>query len=187
MLLEIDEVSYLTGDESEKAWQRAIPTTIIKPGSNEVSNGSDEVMEENGSSTSGSKENPEEASELKGGTEGALLSTSTVSFSTKDGAVQSPKSVTNKDGAVQGGDGSGDVVMEGAPPSNKSVKHVGFSDEPHPSHGDEVAQIMIAIEDTHHLIKNSTGVELTIAKEDMTKLQHSLSEEKKRQLHQRMI
>ena len=173
------EVSYLTDDETKKAWQGAISTTIIKPGSNEVSNRTDEVMEENNSNTSGSKENPEDACEMKGGIEGTLSSTSTVSFSTKDGVVQSPKSVSNKDGAVQGGDDSGYIVMEGALPSTKSVKYVGFSDEPHPSHEDEVAQIMIAIGDTQHLIESSTGVKLTIAKEDMTKLQHSLSEKKK--------
>ena len=38
---------------------------------------------------------------------------------------------------------------------------------------------MIAIRDTQHLIENSTFVELMIAKEDMSKLQHSLSEKKK--------
>ena len=90
------------------------------------------------------------------------------------------ESVSNNKGAVQGEDGSGDVVMEGEPPSTKSVKHVGFSADPHPSHDNEVAQIMVEIKDTQHLINNSTGLELKIAKEDMTKLQHSLSEKKKK-------
>ena len=101
--------------------------------------GSDEVMDD--SNTSGSKENPEDVDlcKLEGNTEGALAFT--VSFSTKDSVVQSPKpvlegiltfeSVSNKDGIVQGGYGSGDVVMEGASTSTKPAKNVGFSDGAH--------------------------------------------------------
>ena len=95
-----------------------------------------------------------------------------------EGALMS-KSVSNKDGVVQGGDVGGDVVMEGVTPSLKPVKNVGFSDGAHQSYADDLARIMIKIEDTQHLIKNSTGVELVIAKEDMLKLQYSLSEKKK--------
>ena len=102
-------------------------------------NGSDEVIEEkNDSNTSGSKENPEDVDscELEDGTEGDLVST--VSFSTKDGVVQSPKPgskgaltfehVLSKDGVIPGGDGSGDVVLEGAPPSTNPIENVGSSD-----------------------------------------------------------
>ena len=62
----------------EKTWQGAISTSIIRPGSNDVLNGSDKVMEEkNDSNTSGSMENPEDVDscELEGSTEGALAST----------------------------------------------------------------------------------------------------------------
>ena len=38
---------------------------------------------------------------------------------------------------------------------------------------------MVEIKDMQHLIDNSTGVVLTISKEDTTKLQHSLFEKKK--------
>ena len=104
-----------------------------------------------------------------------------VPMSPKLGSEGAPtfKSVSNNEGAVQGGDGSGDVVMEGEPPSTKSVKYVGFSADPHLSHDNELAQIMVEIEDTQHIIDNSTALELKITKGDMTKLQHFFSEKKK--------
>jgi len=131
-------VTYLTGDDAEKAWQRAFPAPLTKPSSNSVLNGSsNKVIEKNKDcSMSGSKENPEDdpasttkpangdspeladksnyidLCELEGGTEGALAST---------------VSVSNKDGVVQ----AGDVTMGGEEevvPSIKPVQSVGFSD-----------------------------------------------------------
>ena len=109
-------INYLTGDEAEKAWQVAIPTSIIKPSLNGVLNGVlnglDEIIENKDNNTSGSKKNPEDVDlgELDGGTEGATAST--VSFSTKDCVVQ-----------------SGDVTMgvEEVVWSPEPVQNVGFS------------------------------------------------------------
>ena len=65
------------------------------------------------------------------------------------------------------------------PLSPKLAKNVGFSGGTHQSYEDELARIMMDIEDAQHLIENSTGVELVITKEDMLTLQHSLPEKKK--------
>ena len=89
------------------------------------------------------------------------------------------ESVSYKDGGVQGGDVSGSVVMDGVPPSPKPVQNVGFTDGAHQSYDDDLARIMIEIGDIKHLVENSTGVELVIAKEDMLEVQYSLSEKKK--------
>ena len=79
---------------------------------------------------------------------------------------------------VQGGDGCGDTAMGGESSSTNPFKHVGFTD-PLPSHEDKITQIMVEIKDMQHLIDNNTGDVLTIAKEELLKLQQALSEKEK--------
>ena len=59
---------------------------------------------------------------------GGDVATAGVPTSPKPGSEGAPtsESVSNNEGAVQDGDGCGDAVMEGEPPSTKPVKHVGL-------------------------------------------------------------
>ena len=49
----------------------------------------------------------------------------------------------------------------------------------HQSYDDDLARILIEIGDAQHLVENSTGVALEIAKEDMLKLQYSFSKKRR--------
>ena len=72
--------------------------------------------------------------------------------------------------------------MEGVPPAPKQVRNVEFSEGAHQSYEDDLTKIMTKIGDTQHLVKNSTGVKLVIAKVDMLELQYSLSLSEKKKM-----